>query len=245
MELYIIRHAQSFNNALRNQADRVCDPKLTELGRQQAARLAHHLANEPHPEQRHGRDPEETGVETVQGYGIQRLYCSAMHRSLETTTTIGAAIGVAPQVWKDLHENGGIFLDHRDERGVVGYPGMTRAEIEAEFPTAVVGAGLTETGWWDPAAGEEDWPTCQGRAIRVAKELWQWANDGVVGPVALVSHAGFMEALIKAMLDRLPGGSLTIYHLNTAITRVDLGPDHGLHVRYLNRVPHLPQELVS
>lgn len=87
MELYIIRHAQSANNALRDPADRVCDPHLTELGRQQAARLARHLANEPHSEQRHGSDPEETSVETIAGYGIVKLYCSAMHRSLETAMT--------------------------------------------------------------------------------------------------------------------------------------------------------------
>ena len=245
MELYIIRHAQSSNNALRDQAERVCDPHLTELGRQQAVRIARHLAEEPHPEQRHGRDPEETSVETVAGYGIARLYCSAMHRSLETATTIGTAIGVRPEIWIDLHEHGGIFLDHRDERGVVGYPGMTRREIETKFPTAVVGDGVREAGWWDPSAGEEAWPTCQGRAIRVAQELWRWADDGVDGPVALVSHAGFMEVLLKAMLDRLPGAGLTFYHLNTAITRLDLGPGRELHVRYLNRVPHLPQDLVS
>ena len=246
MELYIIRHAQSSNNALLDETGRVCDPHLTDLGRRQAVRLAHHLANEPHPEQRrHGRDPEETSVETVRGYGIVRLYCSAMRRSLETATAVGSAIGVRPEVWVDLHEAGGIFLDHRDERGVVGYPGITREQIESEFPTAVIGDAVREAGWWDPARGEEDWPTCQGRAIRVVQGLWKWADDGVGGPIALVSHAGFMEALLKAMLGRLPGANLTIYHLNTAITRLDLEPGGELHVRYLNRVPHLPQELVS
>ena len=245
MELYIIRHAQSSNNALRDQADRVCDPHLTELGRQQAARLAHHLANEPHPEQRHRSDPEQASVETVEGYGIVKLYCSAMHRSLETATTIGSAIGIRPQVWTDLHEHGGLVLHHRDHRGVVGYAGMTRGQIEAEFPTAVIGDTVGDGGWWDPAAGEEDWPTCQGRAIRVSKELWRWADDGVPGPIALVSHAGFMEALVKAMLDHLPAADLTIYHLNTAITRMDVGPGRELHLRYLNRVPHLTQDLVS
>ncbi|TVR56554.1 MAG: histidine phosphatase family protein [Spirochaetaceae bacterium] len=245
MELYIIRHAQSSNNALLNQTDRVCDPPLTDLGRKQAKRLAHHLATEPHPEQVHGRDPEETAVETVQGYGIKRLYCSAMHRSLETATTVGDAIGVRPEVFVDLHENGGIFLNHRDERGVRGYPGMTRREIESEFPSAIIGDDVDDTGWWDPARGQEDLPSCHGRAIRVARELWRWVDAGETGPVALVSHAGFMEALLKALFERLPGANLTFYHLNTAITRVDLEPDRELLIRYLNRVPHLPQDLVS
>ena len=51
MELYIIRHAQSSNNALADERERVCDPHLTELGRQQAELLAAHLAAGPdlHP----------------------------------------------------------------------------------------------------------------------------------------------------------------------------------------------------
>lgn len=245
MELYIIRHAQSTNNALPDPRDRVCDPPLTETGHRQAAHLAHHLASEPHPEQRHGSDLEDTHVDTVRGYGIARLYCSAMHRSLQTATAVGDAIGVRPAVWIDLHESGGIFLEHRDERGVVGYPGMTRGQIEAEFPKAVMGNDVHDDGWWDPTRGEEDWPTCQGRAIRVTERLWSWVDEGIEGPVALVSHAGFMEALVKSILGRLPDQALTIYHFNTAITRIDLKPTREIHLRYLNRVPHLPQELVT
>ncbi|HKJ85375.1 MAG TPA: histidine phosphatase family protein [Spirochaetia bacterium] len=245
MELYIIRHAQSYNNALADPRDRVCDPPITELGHVQAARLARHLATEPHPEQRHGRDPEETSVETVEGYGIRRLYCSAMHRSLQTATAIGEAMGIAPKIWVDIHESGGIFLEHRDGRGVVGYPGMTRAQIADEFPAVELSDAVKEEGWWDTARGEEDWPTAQGRAIRVSKELWRMAEEEPEGPVAIVSHAGFMEALVKALFGRLPGANLTVYHFNTAITRFDLEPPGELHVRYINRVPHLTQELVS
>ncbi len=245
MELYIIRHAQSANNALANQSDREQDPKLTELGRKQAELLARHLASEPHPEQRYMDDPEKTGVETVRGYGINRLYCSAMHRSLETATAVGNEIGVQPEIWCDVHETGGIFLNHGGERGIVGYPGMTRSEIQAKFPAVEIGTEVSEKGWWDPSAGEEDWAICQGRAIRVARTLWGMADRGETGPLALVSHAGFMEALFKALLNSLPAPGLTVYHFNTAITRVDLAPGRELHLRYLNRVPHLPQDLVS
>ena len=47
MDLYIIRHAQSTNNALPAEVelrDRVCDPLLSDLGYRQAAFLAEHLA---------------------------------------------------------------------------------------------------------------------------------------------------------------------------------------------------------
>ena len=245
MELYIIRHAQSSNNALADPINRVADPPLTDLGRRQAQRLATHLASEPHPEQRHGRDPEDTHVETVRGYGIRRLYCSAMHRSLETASAIGTAVGIAPEVWVDIHERGGIFLAHRDDRGVVGYPGKTRSQIAKEFPTVVPGDGVREDGWWDPARGEEDWADCQGRAVRVCDRLWECVNGGEEGPIAIVSHGDFIQALMKAILGRIPASNLAFYHFNTAITRVDLEPVDRVIVRYVNRVPHLTQDLVS
>ena len=44
MQLYIVRHAQSTNNALADIRDRVCDPTLTELGERQAEIVGGHLA---------------------------------------------------------------------------------------------------------------------------------------------------------------------------------------------------------
>ena len=44
IELFIIRHAESGNNSLSDNRDRVVDPPITELGRRQAEILAQHLA---------------------------------------------------------------------------------------------------------------------------------------------------------------------------------------------------------
>ena len=108
-----------------------------------------------HPEQRFGPDPENTAVESVQGYGIERLFCSAMHRSLQTAKPVSAALGLDPEVWVDIHESGGIFLNHYDERGIVGYPGMTREEIAEEFPNYLLPEEITDHGWWDVRNGME------------------------------------------------------------------------------------------
>ncbi len=245
MILYIVRHAQSENNALMNSRDRVCDPALTELGHGQAEILAQHLAEASHPEQRFGRDPEETAVESVEGYGITSLYCSAMQRAIQTARPIGVALGLNPEVWVDIHESGGIFLNHHDERGIVGYPGMSRGEIAEKFPDYVLPDEITSDGWWDVRNGEEDWPTCQGRAIKVAHELRTWADGDASDTVAIISHAGFIEALIKALTSQLPGHGVFYHHFNTALTRVDFGADGQLDVRYINRVPHLPDDMVS
>ena len=247
MQLYIIRHAQSYNNALENFNDRICDPHLTELGHKQAAAVADYLVAGVHPEQKFGGDAEATGVRTVQGFGITRLYCSAMHRALQTAGYISRTLNLNPEVWLDIHESGGIYLDYNDERGVVGYPGKTRNEILGEFPNVTLPETVTENGWWDVNAGQEDWFTCQGRAIRVAHRLHQWAAapDRSEDRVAMVSHAGFIDALIKALINQLPGSQVVYHHFNTAITRVDFISDNRLDIRYINRIPHLPQELVS
>jgi broad specificity phosphatase PhoE len=243
MQLYIIRHAQSTNNALPNMRDRVCDPTLTDLGFRQAEILAEHLAGAAHPEQKYGLDAEDTAVDTVRGYGIERLYCSAMHRAMQTAQPVGRALGLNPEIWLDIHESGGIFLDHRDERGVVGYPGKNRAEILVEFPNYVLPDSITEAGWWDVRNGQEDWPACQARAIRVAHQLRKWVDSDET--IAIVTHGGFIDALLKALTSQLPGNHMFYHHFNTAITRVDFDAEKRLNMRYLNRIPHLPHELVS
>jgi len=58
--------------------------------------------------------------------------------------------------------------------------------------------------------------------------------------LALVSHAGFLDILLKAIFDQLPSRPHTMryYHYNTSITRIDY---HGRRpvLHYMNRVDHL------
>ena len=83
MRLLLVRHGQSAANILRQLQDDH-DP-LTELGRQQAAAVAAHLA----------------GLGEVAG-----LYSSPATRALDTARIIGSAIGLAPQprpAWAEIN----------------------------------------------------------------------------------------------------------------------------------------------
>ena len=235
MELYIIRHGQSTNNALADDQLRVCDAPLTELGRRQAENVAQHLAVGTR------LVPREANPHNSCGYNITRLYCSPMWRALQTARPVGQALGLAPRVWIDLHEHGGIYLDHGEAGGIVGYPGKTRSEILADFPNYVLPEGVTEQGWWHQ--GYEDRSACQGRAIRVAQELLKWADCDE--SVALVTHGSFITDLLKALLDGLPGRRVHYHHYNTSISRVDFRSGGHVHVRYLNRADHTRRELIS
>jgi broad specificity phosphatase PhoE len=113
MQLYIIRHGQSSNNALADFSQRTFDPILTPLGQQQAEAVADYLASGRNLEQLVGATEEETGVKTEVGFHLTHLYCSAMYRALQTARPIGQAVGLNPEVWVDIHEGGGMYLDTR------------------------------------------------------------------------------------------------------------------------------------
>lgn len=238
MELYIIRHGQSHNNALQDARDRVCDPPLTDVGRQQAAALAEYLK----------RRVEPPGISDAQynqnhhGYDFTRLYCSPMLRALETAEPIGRALGLSPHIWVDLHEHGGIFLDHGDGRGPVGYPGMTREEIAVRFPDYTIPERMTNRGWWNrPMETEPEW-TARGAVI--ASRLWEQFG-GTDERIALVTHGGCTNSLLCKLLHDIPPGAAAFSHQNTAISRVDWNDDGRVILRYMNRVEHLPIELVT
>jgi len=236
MELYIIRHGQSSNNALEDPRNRVCDPPLTELGQRQAETVAQHLATGARIA------PWKNKASGQRGYGITQIYCSAMQRALHTAQYIGQALDLAPQVWVDVHEHGGIYLDHGEDGGVVGYPGKTRAEILLEFPNYVLPETITEQGWWHQQ-GSESRTAYDERAARVAAVLHQWAASDE--QIALVTHGAFVNRLLKVLFNQPPGYDVYYFHLNTAISWLAFHSNGRLDVEYINWVNHLPVELVT
>jgi broad specificity phosphatase PhoE len=225
MRLFIIRHAQSTNNALDDPRGRVSDPALTSLGRRQAQVLAEHVRS-------HADD-----------YAIAHLLVSPMWRALETSRPLADALDLRPQVWVDLHEWGGIYLDHGEQGGVVGYPGKTRDELQRAFPDYEFAPEITEAGWWDPQAGREHRSGCMARAVRLLERLRHTFDDQET--LALVTHGGFIDALVKAILNLLPGEHVYFHQKNTGITCFDLRTPTGADVRCFNRTTHLPPELMT
>jgi broad specificity phosphatase PhoE len=221
MEIYLIRHGQSSNNALGTATGRSKDPSLTKIGFQQAATTAAYLANA--------------------SLQIDRLYCSAMLRALQTVQPIGAAMGLTPEVWVDVHEGGGIYLDQPGGEPV-GYSGLTRAEILDQFPGYELPADVTDEGWWN--RGYERDSQAIGRAIDVAEHLIERSQDGNEH-IAIVTHGFFTNLLLKVLLSQIPARDLYYYHNNTGITRLDINADGFIVMRFLNRTEHLSADLMT
>ncbi len=244
MEILFIRHAQSSNNALADERLRVVDPPLTELGLRQADLLARHVAEGTDNDTRPSEDERANG-DSGSGYRIDRLYCSAMHRALQTAWAVGRAKGLRPEVWVDIHEHGGMWLDHGAPEGIVGYPGMLRAEIEGEFPDMILPEAIGPQGWWDRRRGNESETDATVRAVAVAEKLHGWAQATPDAHIALVTHGGFLTLLLRALIGLPAGARVFFHHDNTGITRVRIWQDGYVSVRYQNRVAHLPGDMIS
>jgi 2,3-bisphosphoglycerate-dependent phosphoglycerate mutase len=232
MELYIIRHGQSTNNALTSAVGRSQDPGLTDIGVRQAEALAAHLANGCCP---------ETDYEKRTGYNFDTLYCSAMQRALLTAQPVAAALGLKPEVWVETHEQGGIYLDS-DNGERIGYSGMTRGEILERFPDYVLPDSITDEGWWNQ--GYESLAGATGRAVAVAEIMVERARHSNEH-LGLISHGMFVNLLIKALFNQLPTPTSYYQHYNTGITRIDIRPDGFVILRYFNRISHLTPDLVT
>jgi broad specificity phosphatase PhoE len=218
LEIYLIRHAQSSNQVLDSGEDILFDPHLTELGETQAELLAEFFL------------AGDEGVRFAETR-IDRLACSPMWRALQTARPLGKALSLRPEVWVDVHEQ--VYAAEIRT-------GSTRSEVESAFPEYDLPDQITDEGWWNRAG--EDRSECMARAIRVADALWERADADE--HLAIMSHARFLDALLKAIQNQLPGDHVWYHHSNTAISRLAVNDDR-LEIRYLNRVPHLPPSLVS
>lgn len=266
MKLYLIRHAQSQNNALADPAQGnvwrqagasgnsdkqpagffpSADPPLTDIGEAQAQRVAEHLRTQP------DKTDVRDGVSEERGHRFDRLYSSAMLRALQTAQPIANALGLKPEVWLQVHEEGGIWLSR--ERGKPGDEGgLKRSQAAARFPEFTLPDELGESGWWRGPA--ETRPQLISRARRVAADIRARfvapasANEDTQGSaslrIAVVSHGTFLNFLLHHLLhDHAPENTYLSHH-NTGITRLDFSAER-VFLRYQNRIDHLPCELVT
>ena len=242
MQFYFIRHGQSENNLLwlrtGDSQGRSEDPDLTSVGQQQAQRVARFLERVAPVVANgfHGRDGQN-----VTGFDLTHLYTSLMLRAVATGTMIAQVLALPLIGWKDLHETGGIFLDDGDSGERLGLPGKNRAYFESHFPNLVLPEDLGDEGWWNrPFEEYEDRPL---RAQRVLRELLE-RHGGTGDRVAVVSHGGFFNHLLGAILSLPEDGAPWLSMNNTAITRIDFDEER-VSLRYLNRVDFLLRELVT
>lgn len=246
MELYFIRHGQSVNNAHWNDPGftESPDPALTNIGVEQAGRLADFLAEKQLVQEHSGWN-----VHNRYGFGLTHIYTSLMERAVHTAAPTARRLGIPFAAWVEIHESGGIFGREGDLK-LVGLPGRSRAYFEEGFPELTLPEALDGTGWWNrPFETEEQ---AHVRAEKLWAELLSRHGDQNGRPeqrVALVSHGGLFVHLMCAMLNlpwRQAASGLKSWFVlnNCSISRIDVRGDEIL-VCYLNRTDHLPDDMIT
>ena len=241
MQLYYIRHGQSANNLLWEQTGsskgRSLDAELTATGQRQAELVAQFVNRLDPPALVRKND-----VYNAAGFGITHLYSSLMERALATGSIIAHALRLPLVAWEDLHEVGGIYQEDEQTGERIGQPGKARAYFQAHYPGLVLDRpGAYEAGWWDRPFEELDQASI--RARRFLRDLRErhTANED---RVAVISHGAFYNTLLRTVLE-MPAESPCWFMLNNAaISRFDFHRDR-IELVYLNRLDHLPPDLVT
>ncbi len=225
MELFLIRHGQSANNA-NPLVERHQDPPLTDIGAQQAARLA----------------------KWASSLQLTRIIASPFLRALHTAEELRRATGVPAEVWVEIHEQGGCctgpdpMADLLSDR-YQGRPGMSDAEIRALYPDFQLPPDIDHRGWWRsrPFESVADARLRVAAVIERTKQEFGHTDERI----ALVFH-GMLKCLV---LDSMFGGYVLenddiIVPFNTSVTKVVITPQ-GTQLGFYNAVEHLTEELLT
>jgi 2,3-bisphosphoglycerate-dependent phosphoglycerate mutase len=222
MQLYLIRHAESENNA-RPGYQRAEDPPLTARGRLQAGHLA----------------------EWVTTLKIDVLITSPVLRALQTTRRINGSTGHHVQVWADVYEEGGIYPGY-GPKATTGGPGLRRSDVIRHATDDASGCTLddsiTESGWWN-GRDRETPEQAIARAVAVTARLVELFGSRGEAIVAVI-HADFKRKLLAHMLgtaiDARDFGALR----NTGITKLNYDGERW-QLDWFNSVSHLPAKLIT
>lgn len=247
MHIYYIRHGQSANNLLYaetgSEQGRVEDPPLTELGWQQARLLAEHVSRE----RSDAGDPANNrkflkiaGEGDIENYNFTHIYSSLMTRALQTASVLANRLNLPVIGSAELYEVGGIYLEDQQTGELIGKPGKTPSQMRRDFPELILPEGLPQEGWYNRPfeQREERLP----RAKRLLEELVS-RHAGTADRIALVSHGGFFQYFMTAVLGLDERPPVWFLMNNAAITRIDY--DKRFEIIYMNRTCHLPADLLT
>jgi broad specificity phosphatase PhoE len=209
IKLLLIRHGESRGNLSRRWQGWLDEP-LTELGREQARRLAERL--------------QRWAVEKSQP--IEMVYSSTLARAFQTASILA-------QSWRVP-----LVLDSRlRERDVGVMQGLTWPEIEVRYPEL---AQIIRQRWVVPALpeGETTFDLAE-RAWQAVEEIIT-RGDGrdAGGTIAIVSHGGTINAYLNRLIGRHHDMPFMFRLGNTSLSMIEL-QDGRPRILLVNDLCHL------
>ncbi len=221
MQLYLVRHAESENNAKAIHL-RVEDPPITAIGRLQAGHLA----------------------DWMRTLRMDFLITSPVRRALQTTRYVRDATGQHVHVWADVFEEGGIYRGH-GPGAVEGGPGLSRGHVIEHLVEGAdhctLDEAVSDSGWW----GHRRRETPEEASLRARQVVGRLRNHFAADQVVvMIIHADFKRKLLVEMIGDASNPQQFGKLRNTGITKVDYLGDVW-QLDWFNSVSHLPARLIT
>lgn len=208
MQITLVRHGQSEANVGLTQH---LDSPLTELGRQQAALTAERLSRA----------------------GLTRAYVSPLRRALQTIAPACEKTALRAEVYADICE-----YFNAKWPGYEHFPGLTPAQITAEFPFTFFGETFPCRAVWWPQVLEND-ALMYARAERVRDALIS-LHGGSEESILIVSHAETVGRLTEAFLRVSAPAEEPPFSDNCAVTHLRVfDPTRPAEILVQNDTSHL------
>ena len=150
---------------------------------------------------------------------------------------MGSEMCIRDRVWVEVHEHGGMYVGNPETgEGFEARTGLSRAGIAELVPDAILPEHVGEQGWW--SGGHEADEVFAVRTGEVVARLVDEAGGAADDRVAIVTHGGFADGLLAAMVGA-PARRVEFHHDNTGRTLLRVRADGRVTVRYVNRTGHL------
>lgn len=222
MQLFLIRHAESANNA-RPPYQRVEDPPITAVGRLQTQHLA----------------------QWTRTLKIDTLITSPFLRTIQTTLQMIEGTDLPVKIWHDVFERGGCFRGFQSG-AIDGAMGLGRSAILKHFQensvNCLIDDSIDEQGWWGGRPQESDEEVAR-RAEQVTQRLADTFGSTQQNVVAVI-HADFKRWLLRVMLDNVVDPNHFGPLRNTGISKLNYDGKRW-QLDWLNSVSHLPARLIT
>ena len=167
---------------------------------------------------------------------LTKLVSSPFLRTLQTTDYVQREVGLTPEIWVDLHEQGGCVSGATPET-MVGRPGMTREAIAQQFPDFDDTSMVSGIGWWQSRPYETQAEAEVRARLLLEKVLSLFA--GTDQRVAFITHGDFARRVLECFHDT----PLDVPH-NTSVSEVHVALDRTRLANY-DGTDHLSEELKS
>ncbi|EAS07428.2 histidine phosphatase family (branch protein 1) (macronuclear) [Tetrahymena thermophila SB210] len=169
------------------------------------------------------------------------VFSSCFSRALDTAKYIQDEFNCKAQIFRELHEIGGLQYKGK------GFRGEGRKYFQEKYPSFVIDESIKEDGWFfheKKETNEQAYDRIKKvlmQIIEISHKYYEENQNGARPDFIFITHGNFLDMAVGQLLFRQQGIETFIQHNNTGITAFDLTEKDRYLIKYLNESNHLEE----